>query len=389
MRHWLVAAGLLIGTVVAAETLDTGGPPADTGDTGDSGGDSDPESAVFGGDTGFAGPDRETGESGGETGDTGDAWTCADRGLWVGNITFTSEEALLDWADEYNAVNGTIRLYGLDGVTDLSSLECLHSVKGTLELDRLSDLTSAELPALTEVGSLRVVGNPNLASLSVPELRTVGTQIDVEGNGLLAELDLSSLASARGLQVTGNPSLTRLSAPVTTLPDGLTLARNKRLARLDLALVDVGPLTIQEMGALTSLDGVSVVRASDVVLTDLPRLKSLGGLGSLTLVEGTLLIRDVGAPTLNGLVRLTRVEGDLSLRELQVTSLDGLEALSRVEGTIRLEHCPKLTTLRGLTLADMPDLTMKATPMLTDLTILDDVRSVGAVRDARFEVTGI
>ena len=306
---------------------------ADSADTGDTAAphDSEPlESGAFleetGGPPGGAVPDT------GDTGDTGfEELPCHERGLFVGDLTFSSVEALEDWSAEYGELTGTLRLVGLP-LEDLGGLACVRSV-----------------------GSLEVEGMPALRSIRL-------------------ELD------AQRVSLVGNPLLEDVELAMPALPGGLVVAENPALRQLDVPVYLAGDLSLQDLGA-------AYVELDELVLVegDL-RLSGLGGavdLARLTRVDGDLLMRDLNSRDLRWLRRLVHVGGDVEIVAMPaLRSLEGPE-LTRLN-RMALVNLPQLGSLKGLeSLVEVSTLRMEGLPELRDLSGLENLDRLDAVEGER------
>lgn len=86
----------------------------------------------------------------------------------------------------------------------------LSKIYGTLDISNVNTLTSLDFPALTFIETLEVVSNPNLSSISVPNLVKAGDYsfggITISDNASLPEIDLSTLINVNGtLRIEDNP----------------------------------------------------------------------------------------------------------------------------------------------------------------------------------------
>lgn len=327
--------GLLFGVAVA-ETLDEPTDSADTADTADSAPLHDSEaldSDAFLDDTG-----EPVGEDTGDAGDTGDSGDpdetgCGGRGLFVGDLTFSTPEALADFARAYDEVSGRLRLVGIDGVQDLSSLHCLRSA-----------------------AALEIEGMPALRSALLEDFET--SRVSLVGNPLLQDVQLDVHELSGGLVVADQPALRQLSVPIYA----------------------TSTLTLQNLGgAFVELDRLVLVEG-DV------RLSGLSGtldLGRLTRVNGDLLLRDLANRDLRFLDGLVHVSGDVAIVGMPaLKSLKG-PRLARVN-RLTIASNPLLASLDGLEdLVEISTLHLEALPELRDLSGIENLRRLDAVEGDR------
>lgn len=82
------------------------------------------------------------------------------------------------------------------------------------------DLVSLSLPNATSIdplingtGTLQMINNPKLVTISAPLIAAVGWQVDIYGNTLLVSIDLQSLVAsdAAGITCINNPSLSTIN----------------------------------------------------------------------------------------------------------------------------------------------------------------------------------
>ncbi len=104
--------------------------------------------------------------------------------------------------------------FTLSDSAGLETLQGVTEVAGTLEV-KAPELTSVCLPELTSVGGdLSVTGNDVMTSLSLPGLTSVGGYLEVNHNASLTSFELPALAGSGGnLQVYDNTTLTMFSLP--------------------------------------------------------------------------------------------------------------------------------------------------------------------------------
>ncbi len=140
---------------------------------------------------------------------------CCTAGTYSGDMTVAGAGDLATLRG-YRTITGLLRINTSD-LTDLSGLECLTEVGGSLDVSGNTSLMSLHgMHSLQRVGaSFQVSGNPLLRDfLGVPALTTIGTAFLVHDNATLESFDgLEALTSAGStLRIRLNPSLGSIEA---------------------------------------------------------------------------------------------------------------------------------------------------------------------------------
>ena len=345
MQRWLAGiliAGLTMGLAVAQEfeDADTAVPVHDTApvdsmldDTGDT---AVIEDTMLPEDTAEPLDSEDTPE------DTAELDPCEGLGLFVGDLVFSTQRALDAFGNDYDRVNGDLRVVGGE-IQDLSPLDCLAEVEGDFTLSAQGEV--APLERLTRVGgALRVIQTP-MAELDLPALVTAQS-LEVEANPGLTSI-AAPLLSTRAVVLSQMPKLTRLELPLQALPDGLVMTKTG-LSKPPEALV-AGRIVLEDNPRLRDLSPLAAVGATDeFVVSQNPALTSID-LPNLAVVRGEMFIRDNGLTDLSGLASLA-VAGNVSVLDHSAMTRVGLPALV-VTGELRVERNAVLATL------DLPELT--------------------------------
>lgn len=265
------------------------------------------------------------------------------RNVWrvEGTLSITGDVVDLSPLACLRAVTGDLRVYDARNLVEVSGLENLTTVGGTLNVQpkcfgegddencgpsvvervvlaglreagnvivRLNPaLGEARFDALERVGDVRFVSLPALVSVQFASLARAA-EVELRGAELLEEADFPSLATAGRIDVTvtGLASLTGFSA----------------LAELDV-------IYLYGNSGLVSLGGMKMETLGRLYLEANAALASLDGLNALTTVEESLWIRD----------------------NASLASLDGLENLARV-GQLTIYDNPALPTCEATRLRD-------------------------------------
>lgn len=253
-------------------------------------------------------------------------------------------------------------------------LPALRSVSGQVMLEL--DTDSAELPALLEAGSLYVPGTARLDVLQLPALARVTGNVQLEGTQTSVQAPLLATVGGR-LNVTES-SLVTLSLPaLATIRGNLIFAAAPALQTFDLGRLRTvdGYVHIGNLPALTQVafprlhtidhrddDGRSALVVADTAATAI-RLPALSWVGDIEIDNNP----DLGEVTLSALtgatsLRVMRTQAALWLRAPSLTSLGGLT----------LADLPGQLTLEMRSLQRVGRLTVAATS-LPDLSAFDEV----------------
>lgn len=226
---------------------------------------------------------------------------------------------------------GQARQITLDnvGLSDLSGLEALESVRGMQVINN---------PALTSLAGLRSLQDGGLGVGNNPAL-----------------VDLGDLPIQSGsIAFSNNPALTSISLPRLREAEGLAILDNAQLATL-------GPFPELE-------------RVQRVTVSGLPAFRAWLGSPKLTTVDGDLELSQVPEfADASGLAALQKVGRTIDIDGFALTDLAALEALSRA-GSIRLSDGSALRALHLGGLNNLDALTLTRCPMLTELSTLDATR---------------
>lgn len=252
------------------------------------------------------------------------------------------------------------QLTGVDGRIELLSNAALETL-GFASLERAAGfsvihcgaVTSITLPALAEVGTLRIGtpylgfgGNGSLESFSAPNLVSADAVI-VEGNVLLTHIDLSALAvvndsvrfgddSAYSGEP-GNPKLASLAFPsLQTVENGFAVLRNVALQSLSLPVFEsTGSFSVAASPLLGSLHAPALVT-----------VRGSFGLGRVGYPTGCGSAGDetTGLATLQ-LSSLASIGGGFCVGGNSELTTLGLPSLKKVEGAgFVVTENPKLPT---------------------------------------------
>ncbi|MEO6286107.1 MAG: T9SS type A sorting domain-containing protein [Dyadobacter sp.] len=137
---------------------------------------------------------------------------------YLGNVEFTSQNALNSWSSSWKSVSGNIYITSLvdNVITNLSPLQNLESVGGSIIISENHNLTTLNgLDKLTTVGGIELSFNSTLTNInSLNKLTLVNGSVNVNGNQNLSSLNAlnNSLSITGDLTIKNNPKLSQCSA---------------------------------------------------------------------------------------------------------------------------------------------------------------------------------
>lgn len=247
------------------------------------------------GPTGPAGPTGPTGATGPAGTTAGGAGTGGTGKAYLGDLDITDEVIAAEFCANYDRVYGDLWVGDYEG-DDLNALACLVEVRGDLHLHSSAQLLRAELPSLVlvtgrvdatgselsvidfpelaEVGSglhINVGHDSNTGSVSMPNLQSVGQDLDIESHAEATGLTFSSLTDVGAiLSLHDMPLLENLDGfpALDVIGDHLHIRRNDRLTDIG-ALSTLtyvgGVIDITENGMLSTGHANSVVGEIDYI----------------------------------------------------------------------------------------------------------------------------
>ncbi|MCE9670702.1 hypothetical protein LY474_23115 [Myxococcus stipitatus] len=230
-------------------------------------------------------------------------------------------------------VGGSLWLYASDSLTTLAGLNGVIP-RGDLQVEDNALLEDGG--AFTRItalpGDLRFMGNPRLASLPLPQLRSVGGTVSITRNDALTSLSGTRLEEVGAhVVIAGNAGLTDL----TGMPE---------LGRVH------GTLSIFENPRLTTTRGLSGLRrVGGLEFARNDALEEVGeGLSALEAVSGELRFQENAALThLGRFAFLSTVEGLELVSNPLLTDVSGLERVTELRFLVVQTH-ERLQGLEGL-----------------------------------------
>jgi hypothetical protein len=264
--------------------------------------------------------------------------------------SFCDEAASLsgDWFASDLVCDSAVVIEGDLAVDAVADLDCVCSVSGDLTVTASSaslphllsvggtvgvtsaEVTTLSLPALTEAGTLKLLGS-GLSVLALSELRSVGGEVEVSGLAALEEIRLPELSSVGG----------------TFRVDGV----ESSLLVVDRLAAVGGAFVVREAPRLTEIRGTRSLSTlgGDLLLETLPSLASVDDFAELAEAPESVVLRDLGAVTLNGFHRLVDVGGDVIVEHCSgLLEARGFPDLERIGGALIWRVNPAVTTWDGL-----------------------------------------
>lgn len=239
---------------------------------------------------------------------------------------------------------------------DLAGLENLERI-GSLKIDQVKSLKTAEFTKLNTVISNLVVNQTMLRTLKFPELAKVDRSLQILSTDSLTAMEFPKLASViEGMTIQagwGENKLTSINFPSLAKVGGnINISQWKEVKSVNFPL-------------LTSATAISVTSLTKMETFVAPKLQSVLGnftfsynlllttldVSSLQKVSGGLRLENISIETLNGLKSLTSVDGEFFISDVkELKNIEGLKSLKSIGGRMYLSNWPALedATLQGL-----------------------------------------
>ncbi len=278
--------------------------------------------------------------------------------LCVGNFVL-STQAEVD-AFDCSELEGNLTISG-ENITDLSGLQGLTRVKGSLNISRNNQLTNlAGLENLQSVASLlRIEVNPRLRNLNgLAQLRHVGGMTIAFNDSLSNMGELPNLESLSFLSIQNNFSLENLdglenleSLGAFTLNFNLALSQINGLSQAISTTADLGSIRINGNRALSNLEALNGLKSilGDLEITGNDALVNLFEARGLDSLAGILRIEDQeNLVSLEGLENIPSAEAIFIKNNPALISLSGLSGLEMVGINLQIINNDALTSLEGL-----------------------------------------
>jgi len=149
-----------------------------------------------------------------------------------------------------------------------ASLPRVQYISGELEAFNIAPehLQSISLPALTDVGRVRITDRPQLQTVSLPRLANVRGDLTIEDDVTLTGVSLPSLATVTGqVWLEDLDSATAVRLPVLRDAAGLSVTDAARVATLDLSRLTTvrGSMQVSNLPGLAALDVPALQHVDD------------------------------------------------------------------------------------------------------------------------------
>ncbi len=269
-------------------------------------------------------------------------------------------------------------------------------------IQNTTNLTTVRLSGITEVIDIDINNNEALASISLPDLGTVVTSLNLSSNTMLTSVEAPALLSVNLMTIRDNDNLnstdfplledistfifeenanlTSFSLPVLESVEGLFIRSNENLNEINLTqLANISRIRISENANLTSftlpaLESTSDMSVSLISITRNDRLETitmpqLVNFGDVT-IEDNLALTSINFPFLTT-VSLLRVSGTL-LSNIVLPAMTNAGSLSLSFNSALTElGFPVLEMVNSLSISSNNVLRFFEMPELTTIGILE------------------
>jgi len=326
-----------------------------------------------------------------------------------GNMIINGEDINnLNGLEMINTVGGELFIgyYGWAGnpeLTDLSGLENLHIIQGSLHMiNNISLNNLSGLDGLIEIGGHLYISNNTITNFEgINNLMTIGGSLVIDDNYYLSSLSgLSSLNSiGNDLKITSNPVLSSLEGLNNINPSSITsleIKHNSSLSNCSIGsicnylMTPNGPITI--INNNSGCDSPPEIATSCGLTlpclpfgnyyfstqSDIDHLHS--NYSDCSILYGDVSIMGDNIHNLNGFNGITAIGHDLDIKyNPQLNNLSGLEEISSIGGTLQIysnTSLSSISSLNNLNAVDY-DLYIGYNESLMDLNGLNNLQSIG------------
>jgi hypothetical protein len=260
--------------------------------------------------------------------DLGNLSTCEETGgIFNGDVILLTQTEVNNFgAQNYDTINGNLRIGSFTTISDIGDLTPLMSIQNVTGRLSISDNpvlgTLNGLENMVAAGQLYIDNNPSLQSLTaLSNLTGVIGVLSVSYNNALTSLNgLEGIPSAGIVRIRNNNSLTSIDALQSiTMEGSIYISSNESLSSIT-ALSNVttaSRIEIYNMPLLTSLDGLQQLTTVGLLRISLNNgLTNLAALNNLVTVESFSIGGNDGLTSLNGLENLMSVDWLLIGRDI-------------------------------------------------------------------------
>jgi len=303
----------------------------------------------------------EEGDPPSETPDQTAVAECGE-GIFQGDISFTDQESLFQFASQHSTVQGHLSLLG-EGIVDASVLSCLSSTALTITNTLIDDLMVAEQEYLHR---LIIMDNQHLSSLLLPVEEIDHTEI--YRNEQMVSLTLEQISSY-GIYIQDNPSLQEIDLhSIENITADFYIQNN----------IDLHNITAPELEYVGNR-----IRIIDNSLLEEVSLSSLERTGGYLYIQNNDNLQNIDFPSLFVIGEPTNsasTNADLFIsNNARLTSID-FSSLFFISRNLNISDNSNLLSLDGFTqLTSIHHLTIKSNARLNDvldLSTLTDVQNI-------------
>ncbi|XRB16664.1 hypothetical protein RI054_13g65080 [Pseudoscourfieldia marina] len=172
---------------------------------------------------------------------------------------------------------GSVSIFANRELVDVKLPE-LTTVTNAFEIFDNPNLTSVDLSALKEAGEIDIFDNPELVDVKLPELTTVTNAFEIFDNPNLTSVDLSALKEAGSVSIFANRELVDVKLPeLTTVTNAFEIFDNPNLTSVDLsALKEAGEIDIFDNRELVDVKLSELTTVANLIqIRDNPNLPSV------------------------------------------------------------------------------------------------------------------
>jgi len=303
-------------------------------------------------------------EDGNPSSDTPDQSAAAEcgEGIFQGDINFTDQESLSQFAAQHSTVQGHLSLQG-DGIVDASVLSCLHSVSLTIADTLIEDVLLTEQEYLHRlivtdnqhlsslflsvegIDHLEIVSNAQLTSITAEQSSSYG--LSIQENPALQNVDLQNLEEVEGdLYIQNNIALRNITAPeLEYVGNRIRMVENTELEEVYFPSLEStgGYIFIQDNDGLQNIEMPSLFvigePTNSASVNAALRIDNNANLvstdfSSLFFISRDLRVSDNSSlVSLDGFTQLTSIQNLTITGNARLNDVLGLSALTDIQNT--------------------------------------------------------
>jgi hypothetical protein len=249
------------------------------------------------------------------------------------------------------------------------NLQSLATVVSTFKIDQ-APLTTLTLGALSQVGGEVWIKKTQLSTLSLPMLSSMGFRAYIYDHPNLTSLTMPALQSVGTLEVMDMPQLIVLDLRALTSAAGFALARAPQLAQ---SQFQIGTLTqLSDRLVLSGLPWANVQSFEPLQsvgllsISEFTQLANLSAFNNLTTATSVWILNNPALTSISGFPQLGPAIQRLEISQnAQLASITGFASLTQItdrlmllaNGFAQLNAFPNLQTINYVVIEDSPNLT--------------------------------